>query len=516
VSEWEGLPTEDLPAIAELARYNQWVAWKIEPSKGTGEPTKVPYNPITGGKASVTNQGTWGSFAQAYQACQENVAYSGIGFVLTELDPFVGVDLDKCINPETREIEAWAQAFIDKLESYTEISPRGIGLRIITKGLVKLPRKRKGRLEIYQDRRYLTLTGNNFKPWKDTIATTADRLKGVFDNDDESSNDSTDEVITAEAEKIRELEKELAPFISEDAEPSSAKLEALFENCPEFKVVWEHDKKGTEEWSQSEWDLSITNYLIDANWPNNEIVAALILQRRRYKTDLKLRADYYARTLIAAQRGREAQQAQENLSRESLEVLKPDELAEHILGQLSEIYGFKFVRFIKYNSEPPEYAIVTELGSTTGSIDILIAQATFRKAIAQACGIVTPMVKAKQWDERSQSMLNVLEEVDVGEEATGRGFGVDLLRQYLENRPTPKEFNAEAGEKGDPYIEEDRIHVFSFDLRKFLNRDLGVKMANKQLGVILRQADCRPRSKTFVAGEKRLNRSIWKLPEGFS
>ena len=46
-------------------------------------------------------------------------------------DPYTGVDFDRCVDPVTGEVEAWAQAHVDALASYTEITPSHTGLHTI-------------------------------------------------------------------------------------------------------------------------------------------------------------------------------------------------------------------------------------------------------------------------------------------------------------------------------------------------------------------------------------------------
>ena len=38
----------------------QWLCWRIE--ERDGKPTKVPYSPLTGKKASATDPQTWASY----------------------------------------------------------------------------------------------------------------------------------------------------------------------------------------------------------------------------------------------------------------------------------------------------------------------------------------------------------------------------------------------------------------------------------------------------------------------
>src|SRR5215203_2399045 len=89
----------------------QWICWRSE--ERDGKPTKIPYSPLTGSKASSTNPNTWASYSEAVVAYKEG-SYDGIGFVFTKEDEFVGVDLDHGLHPETGEIEPWAREIIDK------------------------------------------------------------------------------------------------------------------------------------------------------------------------------------------------------------------------------------------------------------------------------------------------------------------------------------------------------------------------------------------------------------------
>ena len=144
----------------ELRCLKQWVVWRWE-QRGD-KWTKPPYNPHTGEKAKVNDSRTWGTFDEAHQAYLNNADFDGIGFVFTKADPFAGVDLDDCRNPETGEIEPWAQEFVDLLDSCTEISPSGTGVKVWVKGTVPKGRKksyRGGAVEVYDRDHYFTVTG---------------------------------------------------------------------------------------------------------------------------------------------------------------------------------------------------------------------------------------------------------------------------------------------------------------------------------------------------------------------
>jgi primase-polymerase (primpol)-like protein len=148
---------ENIPE--QLTERPQWVCWRLE--ERDGKLTKVPYMPHTGFHASSTDLMTWTTFEEAltdYRANEE--FYSGIGFVFSSADPFVGIDLDDCRGPKSGKIAPWAQEILDRVqEGYVEISPSGTGIHIIVRGAVRDGGMRKGPVEMYSRGRFFTISG---------------------------------------------------------------------------------------------------------------------------------------------------------------------------------------------------------------------------------------------------------------------------------------------------------------------------------------------------------------------
>jgi putative DNA primase/helicase len=144
-------------APGELRTADQFVCWREEDRDG--DITKVPYS-VHGGRASSTNPKTWAPFEAAIAYAEEH-SMSGVGFVFTEDDPYAGIDIDKCRNAETGEIEPWAWKIVAALDSYTEVSPSGTGLHVFVKATLPGPNNRKGPVEMYESGRYFTLTGEH-------------------------------------------------------------------------------------------------------------------------------------------------------------------------------------------------------------------------------------------------------------------------------------------------------------------------------------------------------------------
>lgn len=138
----------------------QWVCWVWVPRKN-GRPQKMPIDPTTGKAASVTNRSTWSTLEKALHSRTE-FDLEGIGFVFTEEDRFAGIDLDDCRDPETQKITRWARKIIEAVNSYSEISPSGTGIKIFLKG--EFPRSAKGEhVEMYDRFRFFTVTGWHVK-----------------------------------------------------------------------------------------------------------------------------------------------------------------------------------------------------------------------------------------------------------------------------------------------------------------------------------------------------------------
>src|SRR3954463_15407939 len=129
-----------------LKRRPQWVNWRYE--ERDGKLTKVPYTPA-GRKASSTDLMTWSTFEKVLDAF-ESGKHDGVGFVFCSGDPFAGVDLDKCRDPETGDIEEWARNIIDSFKDvvHIEVSPSREGIHLITRGVFKDGLNTK-RIEVY-------------------------------------------------------------------------------------------------------------------------------------------------------------------------------------------------------------------------------------------------------------------------------------------------------------------------------------------------------------------------------
>lgn len=163
--------------LSELQDLNQWVVWKaeIEDSK----PKKVPYNPNYDiqVRASVKIPKSWGTLTEALTALQSG-HYSGIGFVITP--PLVMIDLDHSVDRATGVItDPQAAEIVQSFNSYTERSPSGTGLHILSYG--QLPGKGiHTTIEMYGQDRFTTITTDHIAGTPTTIEHRTEEVAALY------------------------------------------------------------------------------------------------------------------------------------------------------------------------------------------------------------------------------------------------------------------------------------------------------------------------------------------------
>ncbi len=254
----------------DLTRLRRWVVWRSE--QRNGKPTKVPYTPKTGRRASVSDPRTWVSFAQATAAASK---YDGIGYVLTQGDGIVGFDLDDCRDPHTGTITPEAQAIIDEIRSYTEKSPSGTGIRIIAKGALPALGRKQGWVEVYDDRRFVTITGEHIPGTPSTIEERSEAITGlhqrVFGDGDPG------------------------PPGGDGLPPRWVRL---VETNPRVRAVWEGEERGCTDESGSVKDMRLAHEIRRRGFTPQE--APRILVRAPYPVGGGRSAAYLSKTVAKA------------------------------------------------------------------------------------------------------------------------------------------------------------------------------------------------------------------------
>lgn len=155
---------ENIPdSLKANPRWAPWRAvWNVKRQKFDKIPAhaKPPYHGI-----STAKPDRWSTYDVALKAYTDNPGvFGGLGYVMTTPHGVVGIDLDNCVEDNT--IAPWAQEVIDRLASYTELSPSGNGLRILVEGTIPHDwTNHDVGIEVYggHEPRFLTITGQRLR-----------------------------------------------------------------------------------------------------------------------------------------------------------------------------------------------------------------------------------------------------------------------------------------------------------------------------------------------------------------
>lgn len=291
----------------ELRELRQWVCWRFEDrTNGRGElkRTKVPYVP-SGRNAETDDPGTWCTFDDA-KAAFEHGGFDGIGYVFAKSDPYVGIDLDACID-ETGAIMPWAAAIVAAFASYTEVSPSGTGVKIWARGSLPAGIVGKGTgtrrhtldgvklptgcaIEMYQHGRYFAMTGQQWPGTQTGISDANDQVHPLWTR------------ITKRAEnkgKSNSVEN-VPPSSSNDTHrPTDADIIAKLQagkQADKFKALWNGDTSGYSD-DHSSADQALCNLLAFYSGPDRSRIDALFRQSGLLRDKWTEREDYRSTTI---------------------------------------------------------------------------------------------------------------------------------------------------------------------------------------------------------------------------
>lgn len=231
-----------------LAILPQWVCWGAK-----GKPRKMPFDPRTGSPAKAGQPETWADFQTAAQAVEAG-RFEGVGFEFDTAGCVVGIDFDHCLHDG--KCDPWVEAWVKKLNSYTEISPSGEGLHVFCSAHLPGQAIKRKEAEMYDRGRYFTMTGRPYGPEK-PLRAAQDTVNALY----------AELQARAQKQQERPTEKPAAAPGGVDIEdaPLIAKMKKG-RNGAAFSALWNGDISAYP--SHSEADVALCNIL--AWWTNGD------------------------------------------------------------------------------------------------------------------------------------------------------------------------------------------------------------------------------------------------------
>ncbi len=288
----------------ELKDLPQWVIWKYIWDQDKGKWDKPPFRAKNKRRhASSTNRKTWATLDEAVKVANSlgDEDYGGVGFAGLDGLGFVGIDLDKCYNHETRQLTKWANKIIDHFNSYTEITPSQNGVRIWIRGKKPGPKCKKqnlsdifagndGAVEIYEHGRYFTVTGHILDGLPIEVAERQEELN-FFYSEEFDEKESSEEDGSSKEKK----EPPKAPHSHTDEEVLEAARRA--KNGEKFSLLFDDEDAYEKLYypTQSEADLALYGMLAFWVGYDQERIDRLFLQSALGKRDKARREGYRKR-----------------------------------------------------------------------------------------------------------------------------------------------------------------------------------------------------------------------------
>ena len=310
-------PPSPIPAaLGALAEYDQFIIWQAQTNPNGSKAGKIPLNPETLQRANAFNRNMWLPAESVYQQVAlfndgvtpiNGIGFYGVGFVLTEPDPFFCLDIDDCLAGE------WSALALDLIQrlpgTAIEVSHSGRGLHLWGRAAstpVHGCRNTEHNIELYSKDRFIALgrpdaTGGI----ADCTAALASIVATYFSNGSEATGQGEIEWASAPCKgwggHIDDGELIQAAL---GARPSAT---ATFDNGVTFRDLWEANADAlgkkwphpTNPYDASSADASLAQHLVYWTGKDCERIKRLMLQSH-LRRDKWERQDYLSRTIKKA------------------------------------------------------------------------------------------------------------------------------------------------------------------------------------------------------------------------
>lgn len=229
---------DNLPEELRTGKY--FIFWKKEEIKG--EIKKVPKRPSDG--KNIPDVWTYREEDCAgIEITQNYNGYDGVGYLCHPRNGLIALDLDGCLD-EKGKLSWWAEELVNKLNSYTEVTPTGNGIRIWIKGEIDkniwqahaakkrefaIPKRpgveytKSPKIEVFWEYGFLTLTGEIYGEKREIKEVNASELRDWISDTQfiEELNRDVDEAKTSERQDhklfVAALEGDIKPFSNDES-----------------------------------------------------------------------------------------------------------------------------------------------------------------------------------------------------------------------------------------------------------------------------------------------------------
>jgi len=300
-------------SLSELTKYNQFILYKMIPDPNKpGKYKKLPACCLTGITANAHDPKIWMSYKIALEELRKRDTSFGIGFVLTENDPFWCLDIDSCLENCDVSGKKWSDLAMSLLgmfpDAAVEVSLSKTGLHVfgIGKASSHKCKNTKLNIEFYTSNRFIALTGDRAcgsisRDWTEELK----QLVSNYFSPDLSVDNQLPEWTDIPCEDWEGYTDDVE-LINHALKSNSAR--AAFNKGATFRDIWEanedvlsryYSSDNINNYDASSVDMALAMHL--AFWTGNDCERIFVLMWQsglvRDKWDRK---DYLSRTILSA------------------------------------------------------------------------------------------------------------------------------------------------------------------------------------------------------------------------
>lgn len=315
--------------------------------------------------------------------------------------------------------------------------------------------------------------------------------------------------------------------LHDHASPPFDRFEALASIEPKFRLSWQRRRKDLSDQSASSYDMSLASFAVQAGWTDQEVVDLLIASRRKHGDDLKLREDYYARTVGKARQTHGAVVAGDELEIELSQApiaVTPEvesrelnaETREKALQALRTLTGVPVERIRCYGQPKGQYSLVLTNGahvSMGGTEEFLKFQTWWDRAFELGTA-PSRRPKGDEWLRAmsfTQALIDKYDSEEVAELEVVKGqlrlyaaSSVDLTGASSESR-------ASIIDQGLPFTDGGALHVQLERFRQWLLMQRE-KVERPRLFQLFKIAGFTSAKLVVRSGDRLINRHYWRVP----
>ena len=495
--------------MLELLALDQWVLWKSVKLK-SGKFTKPPFHSSGRYKADITNPIHLSSSKKVFNFLKNHGEWGGAGFALTEKDHFVVIDLDKCIDPKTGNINDTIKTIIKKFDSATEISPSGKGFHILCKGKLDGKSWHKNsqlNFEIYDRKRYITVTGNHYAGTPKIIKFRQGAIdwflkefkpQTVIISNENFTHDSSFDIYLGDS----------------NANAPENKLKALCSNNMNFRKLWKKERPEFEGKSFSEYDMGLCYHMTAAKWSPQEMADTIIHFRREWGSSedhekALVRYDYHERTQKKAAWA--VKKNYTDFAADIEEIIDKGD-PEEAFALFKQKTGIPCERIVRRGLDPVKfYFIIGHRQRSLGGGKELLNQNHIRAKVVESSGHVVKMFTMNSW-HKIVNLMYAASEFEAFEDVDKVRSFFASIRDYLESSSNQiVNDKPQSIFKRWPFFEKGKVYICAEEFFKFLVRQRGEKAELNEVRYQFRESGFSSQKLSATYCKIKISRSFWSI-----